>query len=82
MSEKDDSGKKFASGNVDNYEECNEGIITNLPKISIPLSECNENDTSVREEDSSDGESDSETPRKKKAKTQGHSKEMSYLQNN
>ena len=68
MSEKDESSTKFASGNVDEYESCNEGIITNLPKICIPLIKGKEKDGSVGDDDSSDNESYSDTPRKKKAK--------------
>jgi hypothetical protein len=62
MSEKYDSCTKFASGNVEDYEECNEGIITNLPKICIPLSKGKEKDGSVSDDDSSDDDSYSDTP--------------------
>ena len=70
MTKEDDCGSKFASANVDDYEEANNGIISNLPKISIPISEGNEDDASVRDNDYSDDESDSDTPKMKNSRLQ------------
>ena len=52
------------AANIDDYEAANECIISNLPKISIPISEGNEGNASRRENDSSDYDSDSDTPKK------------------
>ena len=68
MTKGDDCGLKFASANVDDYEEANDAIISKLPKTSIPISERNEDDVSVRDNDYSDDECDSDTPKKKKSR--------------
>ena len=41
MSKEDDCGSKFASANVDDYEEGNDGYTSSLPKISIQIREGN-----------------------------------------
>ena len=64
MIKNDDCESKYAAENVDDYEATNEGIISNLPKISIPIGEGNEGDVARRENNYSDNKSDSGTPKK------------------